>query len=189
MQLIRGDLLQDRWDSLNDFEKTVVCDQLHQIATDLQKVEQEPSDPFIGSIIRERLQDYVFQSQPPGGPFTCVKEFHDWLSWLTLRWSSEPDRCKDPYRQFLPDGAEIKFAHADLHRSNILISQASPPKVLAVIDWEQAGWYPDYWEWCKACYTSWHGGRWRNQWMPKFWTPWPDEQLFFAEYVLQIGAL
>jgi tRNA A-37 threonylcarbamoyl transferase component Bud32 len=48
MQLIRGDLLQDRWDSLNDFEKTVVCDQLRQIATDLQKVEQEPSDPFIG---------------------------------------------------------------------------------------------------------------------------------------------
>lgn len=25
-------------------------------------------------------------------------------------------------------------------------------KVVAIVDWEQGGWYPDYWEYCKARY-------------------------------------
>lgn len=35
----------------------------------------------------------------------------------------------------LPDTRAIKFARRDLHRGNIMISSASPPHVLALIDW------------------------------------------------------
>ena len=31
-----------------------------------------------------------------------------------------------------------------------MISSTTPPKVLALVDWEFAGWYPDYWEYCKT---------------------------------------
>jgi aminoglycoside phosphotransferase (APT) family kinase protein len=89
----------------------------------------------------------------------------------------------------LPDDKPIKLTHGDLHRGNIIISTTSPPRVLAVIDWAHAGWYPDYWEYCKACYTSWYGGKWRNQWIPKFLDVHEEEHEVFAEYIMAIGAV
>lgn len=31
-----------------------------------------------------------------------------------------------------------------------MLSTGPDPTVVAVIDWAQAGWYPSYWEFCKA---------------------------------------
>jgi hypothetical protein len=44
----------------------------------------------------------------------------------------------------------IIFTHDDLVPPNILLSPGPNPKVASVIDWGQAGWYPTYWEYCKA---------------------------------------
>ncbi|KIY64176.1 hypothetical protein CYLTODRAFT_425459 [Cylindrobasidium torrendii FP15055 ss-10] len=38
---------------------------------------------------------------------------------------------------------EIRFAHSDLNPTNILIKDG---RLAAIIDWEMAGWYPEYWE-------------------------------------------
>lgn len=59
----------------------------------------------------------------------------------------------DPYREGLKDDASIVFTHGDLHKSNIMVSEDGPIKIRAIVDWEQAGWYPSYWEYCKARYT------------------------------------
>ena len=44
------------------------------------------------------------------------------------------------------------FTHADLHMGNIIISRGvdSLPRVAAILDWHQSGWYPLDWEWLKA---------------------------------------
>lgn len=42
------------------------------------------------------------------------------------------------------------FTHDDLVPPNILLSRGANPRVEAIIDWAQAGWYPSYWEYCKA---------------------------------------
>jgi len=69
MQLIRGDMLRDRWDSLSISDKTAVCDHLRQIMISLRQVEQDPDDPFIGkSLITRRTIyiDFIFRIyQPP----------------------------------------------------------------------------------------------------------------------------
>jgi thiamine kinase-like enzyme len=92
-----------------------------------------------------------------------VQDFHDWLS-ITIRQGKEihwpgikAEEIPDPFREMLPDDAKIVFTHADLHPSNIIINQDHPSKILALIDWEQSGWYPDYWEFCKAEYTIEYG--------------------------------
>lgn len=54
----------------------------------------------------------------------------------------------------LPDDTKVVFTHADLHPSNIIVDERLPSKILAIIDWEQSGWYPDYWEFGKAEYTA-----------------------------------
>ncbi|PNH40487.1 hypothetical protein VD0004_g6525 [Verticillium dahliae] len=44
----------------------------------------------------------------------------------------------------------VVFSHSDLIPPNALLSRGPSPKVAAVIDWAQSGWYPSYWEYCKA---------------------------------------
>lgn len=44
----------------------------------------------------------------------------------------------------------IVFTHNDLCPPNILISKGPNPRVTAIIDFGQSGWYPWYWEYCKA---------------------------------------
>jgi aminoglycoside phosphotransferase (APT) family kinase protein len=52
------------------------------------------------------------------------------------------------YRDLLPDDGNVFFSHGDLTLGNIIISPEpnSPTKIAAIIDWEQAGWYPEYWD-------------------------------------------
>ena len=144
---------------------------------------------IVGSVTRCTLRDYVFEGMPSAGPFKSIKEFNDWFSALPQRRLPDSLKYEDPYRRFLPDSGMIKFTHGDLHRGNIMISPTAPPRVLAVVDWAHAGWYPDYWEYCKALYTSHYNGEWRNIWIPKFLDQYTVEFDVFAEYVMQIGAV
>ena len=73
------------------------------------------------------------------------------------------DRPPDPYRLFLTDTSAIYFSHGDLHLSNIIVS-GSPGcrSIAAILDWEQAGWYPEHWEYCKALIGTHYEHEWRS---------------------------
>ena len=122
---------------------------------------------------------------PAHGPFSGIKAFNDWFSSLPQRFLPDSQKFQDPLRPLLPDDGPITFTHADLHRGNILISQHGPPQILAIVDWGQSGWYPNYWEYCKAAYTCMYSGQWRLQWIPMFLAPRLDEHDAFAEYTMQ----
>jgi len=131
----------------------------------------------------------VFEGQPHGGPFATVKEFNDWFSRLPWLRFPDPDSIQDPYRASLPDTGAIKFTHRDLHLENILISSTGTPRVVAIVDWAHAGWYPDYWEYCKVAYTSAYDGEWRNKWVPLFLNPMTEVHEVFVEYTRALGAV
>ncbi|KAF2842463.1 hypothetical protein M501DRAFT_1022445 [Patellaria atrata CBS 101060] len=57
------------------------------------------------------------------------------------------ERSPHPYRSFLPDGVPI---------------------IIPVIDWHRSGWYPGYWEYCKARWTSKIGSEWETKYLPLF---------------------
>ena len=124
----------------------------------------------LGQIDRQPLLDIIFtdSTKPTAGPFSGVREFHDWLSNLTKRYFADPANVPDPMRPMLPDNAPIIFTHGDLHPSNIMISAVGPCRVLAIIDWQQSGWYPAYWEYCKAAYTAIPDGEWEIEYLPRF---------------------
>lgn len=58
MELIRGDTLIDRWDSLSDSQKTSICDQMREIIIALRQVEQVSGNQFIG--IHARSYTLIF---------------------------------------------------------------------------------------------------------------------------------
>ena len=129
-----------------------------------------------GNINRGPLTDIVFTNGtlPHAGPFATVKEFHDWLSAMLTRgkgqhWpGADPAEIPDPYRQALPDDSNIVFTHSDLHPSNILVSPEKPRSIVSILDWQQSGWYPDYWEFCKAEYTADPVSDWVKKYIPQF---------------------
>ncbi|KAJ5969962.1 hypothetical protein N7501_006210 [Penicillium viridicatum] len=134
----------------------------------MQYLEQDPSDKFIGlrrpntfrvsmicisdfllgNVTRTSIYDRVFSSHThEAGPFATVQEFHDWFTFLCRKPMRDPHSVPiEPFRYGLPDDSAIKFTQGDLHRSNIIISFSKPYRVLAIVDWEQSGWLPEYWE-------------------------------------------
>ncbi|EGX92351.1 serine/threonine-protein kinase Sgk2 [Cordyceps militaris CM01] len=194
MELVSGITLENIWSALSRPERTQICTELRYMLKELRSLRQEPGQQFVGHINRAPLSDKVFTNGvlPRAGPFTDVKQFHDWLSsMLTLgmeiHWpDTDSSDIPDPYRHGLPDDAGIVFTHSDLHPSNILISQEKPHRVISVIDWQQSGWYPDYWEFCKAEHTAEYGAEWQKDYIPQFLDE-PECVMTFETYAQAFG--
>ncbi|OAL55171.1 kinase-like protein [Pyrenochaeta sp. DS3sAY3a] len=170
MELVEGITLEKSWEAMAESERMAVCQQLREMINAWRGLKQEFSPPFIGHVGRQPLLDVIFTSScsPTAGPFSSVPEFHDWFTSTFGPSASEQNRAPHPYRSNLPDDATIVFTHADLHPSNIILSAGPNPRVLAIIDWHQSGWYPDYWEYCKALWTAPIRGEWECKYLPMF---------------------
>ena len=67
------------------------------------------------------------------------------------------------------------FTHGDLRLANIMVHNGS---VSGIVDWEQGGWYPEHWEFCRAL----HIWQWQHDWtdyMLQVFQP------YYPEYAIQ----
>jgi len=142
----------------------------------------------LGRIDRRSLPFIGFDNQPQAGPFSSVSKFHDYICSLSCRNLDEGWRAYNYFRPLMPDTRSIVFTHSDIHQANILISATGPPRILAIVDWEQSGWYPDYWEYCRACFISGPWEKWRDYWIPKFLEPQPDIYPVYCELLMSFGG-
>ncbi|KAB8222529.1 hypothetical protein BDV33DRAFT_229564 [Aspergillus novoparasiticus] len=142
-------------------DKASICRELRTIDQRQRQVEQDPENPFIGSIRKGPLYDRAFHVNYmyEAGPFRYIPV--------------------EPFRHVLPDDCAIKFTHGDLHRSNIIVTPTTPYCILALVDWEQSGWLPEYWETQKARCTADRGESWSTTYLPEIlgqfastWNPW-----------------
>lgn len=132
----------------------------------------EANQGDLGNVENGPLQDEIFQGcaragMRTPGPFASVSAFHNYLVETAVTVSHRRLNATEmgshwaPYipQHLFPDDAPIMFTHGGLHPRNIIVSAGPNPRVVAIIGWEQAGWYPAYWELCKArLECSRHGG-------------------------------
>jgi serine/threonine protein kinase len=71
----------------------------------------------------------------------------------------------------------IVFTHGDLRPDNIIVKNN---RVTAIIDWEMAGWYPEYWEFAKAFYLEAFTNDWASRLLGVL-TPYYCEQLMYVK--------
>ncbi|KAH7150465.1 kinase-like domain-containing protein [Dactylonectria estremocensis] len=192
MEFVPGTALEQRWDTLSEGERTVVCEELGGMVREWRGLTRpgEP-DTLIGHVGKQPLLDTIFTStsSPTAGPFHGVSEFHDWFTSTTGPADTCGKKTPHPYRTFLPDEVPVVFTHGDLHPSNIIISPGPNPKIAAVVDWQQAGWYPAYWEYCKARWTTSIGDEWEREYLPQFVERCKDTVYDYWDYfVLSRGA-
>ncbi len=100
--------------------------------------------PHFGSWPDGPFRNNYFHDAPPPRPFHSVDEFHAYfLDRLRPLWEA-----KDTYdllEQVRGEGEESEpvLTHGDLAPRNILVKDG---RIVAVVDWETFGWYPDFWE-------------------------------------------
>ncbi|KAK4150826.1 kinase-like domain-containing protein [Chaetomidium leptoderma] len=107
----------------------------------------------ICNTLGEACRDHRIRSSDPIGPFVDEAAFSQ-----CVRFSDEPSRR----------GHKIVFTHADLNPRNILVDKVALPngssgwRVTGIVDWETAGYYPEYWDYTKALFE---GFRWRPRYL------------------------
>lgn len=81
------------------------------------------------------------------GPFDTELDFS-----RTVQWSAE-DADRERRSQH-----RIVFTHGDFNLRNVLVT--SDGRFSGLVDWENAGWYPEHWEYTKAHFVTKYSWRW-----------------------------
>jgi thiamine kinase-like enzyme len=86
------------------------------------------------------------------GPFDSIDEFNAFFFHDIVRQRPEhyPD-AQGPLAKTHGRTWRIVFAHGDLGPHNILWRDG---RIAGIIDWECAGWFPEYWDYTRAYFTS-----------------------------------
>ncbi|RMZ84930.1 hypothetical protein DV738_g216, partial [Chaetothyriales sp. CBS 135597] len=160
MSVLPGSMLRDAWPTMADEEKTTVLDDMATILADLRQipVPEEGTTTMIGGVDGiGKAADARAGGSKFGGPFPTEADFNDWLVSLIHPDSQQyfSDFYVDTLRTcFSVDSARnhrLRFTHGDLGMHNFLVQDG---RITGLVDWEYAGWYPEYWEYVKMIQFS-----------------------------------
>jgi aminoglycoside phosphotransferase (APT) family kinase protein len=149
---IEGRNLQECWTQLSREEKQGIAEQMRHILNQLRGL----GGNYIDSVNRTPAVD-MRKSAYIGGPFDSESEFNEFLFRNMI--SSTPSIYRESIQHTMRVDHNIVFSHGDLNLDNILVENG---RIVALLDWECAGWYPEYWEYVKFCNASCHEPEWHN---------------------------
>ncbi|DAA74697.1 TPA_exp: Uncharacterized protein A8136_3013 [Trichophyton benhamiae CBS 112371] len=145
MTRVRGQQLQEVFYRLSYPERTQLSADLHSAIKQLRAIPNTTPHRFAnvlgGPLLDVRLPDSHDRAR---GPFDNELDFHDALIHKFIFAETKQAVAhvhSRSYRSF--------FSHADLNFYNIIIERG---KLSGIVDWECAGYYPEYWEFTKGIY-------------------------------------
>nr|POE47192.1 hypothetical protein CFP56_00524 [Quercus suber] len=150
MEYLRGcKTVQDSWTELLDQEKERAVEQVAGYIEQLRAL--QPSDKQrVPSTDGGCCRDIRVGTSKLFGPFADISKFHRFIRG-GIPIESSHTVYSEKVAEIHTRDYGIRFTHGDLASLNILMRKG---KVVALIDWECAGWYPEYWEYTKAYYNT-----------------------------------
>jgi aminoglycoside phosphotransferase len=146
MEYIRGQTVEEMWATISMEEKDRIIKDLAACVNQLRQL--EPKVLGIGSSDMGQTKDLRLSFQP-FGPFKNIEDFHAFV-----RKNLPLENCKEVFGEevFLCHSSKysIRMSHSDICLRNLIIDWQGR---LAIIDWEFAGWRPEYWEYTKSFYA------------------------------------
>ncbi|KAK0490407.1 kinase-like protein [Armillaria novae-zelandiae] len=94
-------------------------------------------------------------------PLKNIRSFHDMLL-ANVSFMSRMSRLLQMATPVYAKPHKLCFSHCDLNHTNILVTEDG--RLAAIIDWEAAGWFPEYWE-----YTSQRMQNMDSEILDRFW--------------------
>lgn len=147
MAYIQGDTLASAWAGLSTDERNTVFADIKHYVSSLREL-QPPAQDIVCSAFQNPAYDcrigYQFF-----GPMSH-DEFHSVVRKHLLMEDVKAGVLGREVATTHTGRYRTCFTHADLNPRNIIVRRG---RVAAIIDWEFAGWYPEYWEVTKAHYN------------------------------------
>ncbi|EEH17957.2 hypothetical protein PABG_00520 [Paracoccidioides brasiliensis Pb03] len=141
MDYMPGTPLEEAWETLTHDQRISATRQIGSYISQLRRLKGS----FIGGL--NRCQATVGRyDRVSCGPFDNEKDFNEFL--LSRIIKQAPSTLRHYAKACLKENHDIIFSHGDLAPRNILVDQHG--NITAIIDWEDAGWYPEYWEHYRA---------------------------------------
>ncbi|KAL1860728.1 hypothetical protein VTK73DRAFT_7207 [Phialemonium thermophilum] len=184
MEYMEGQTLQAVWETLSDTAKADICAKLREIFDALRSI---PSPGYFGCVGRQPLEECMFWTRPDdgkvergllNGPFNSEDQLNNAFVLKYLYNSGIPAKAAF-YRRAFPrvfHGHPAVFTHGDFQRKNVIVQDNGE---LVLLDWESAGWYPSYWEYCLAMFAC---GNWNDDWseyVARVLDEYPTEYVWF----------
>lgn len=121
-------------EQLRQIPRPPAFDHLYQCGADgsasadvlLKDLNEPPSPILTDNDLRARIQERYLHNN--GGSFS------------------------DDLTDILPRSSVSVFTHGDLTPRNVMVDNAG--RIAGILDWENAGWYPDYWEYANIMKPS-----------------------------------
>lgn len=151
MECMKGTPLEYMWKELNAEQRANVVSQLRDYVRQLRTLKKPPSvaPGMVSSLYGKAWRDNRLASVIPIGPFANLAAFNDRVEQVAQRWIDPTFTART--RAKMRDDSPIVFTHGDLAPRNILVDGGT---VTAVVDWEEAGWFPEHWELVKAMWCT-----------------------------------
>ncbi|KAF7895459.1 uncharacterized protein EAF01_009421 [Botrytis porri] len=143
MTRVRGQQLRRVYHLMSYTERNCLADDLAGYVAQLRKI-PNPTAYMVSDTLGGPVFDHRIPNNGIGGPFNTEADFNNFL---VSHINSTPASALG--EENVPRNHRSVFTHSDLHWSNILIDQG---KLSGIIDWECAGFMPEYWGFTKAIY-------------------------------------
>ncbi|KAH8915126.1 kinase-like protein [Atractiella rhizophila] len=164
MEFMQGQVLQHARKNLSNLQLKNITQQLRTHIHSLRSIPRFTSAAvcsIVGSRCHDtRLDGTFLPLEVEFGPFHSVSAFHDYI-FERATWAMKASKYPIPEEAFkaretFPDDAKVVLSHGDLSPHNILVD--GDGNVVGVIDWENFGFWPEWWEYQRAMYY-WYGVR------------------------------
>lgn len=153
MDFVEGASLESVWPTMSESEKKSIARKLGRFISLMRSDRQ--AETYIGSI-NGPVHDCRRFGDCTGGPFTDETAFNDFI--LNL-FAACPNPIRDSLAAKMRTDHGIRFTHGDLTPRNIIVKDG---EIMGVVDWEYAGWYPEYFEYVKFFECTTDCEDWKN---------------------------
>ncbi|KAF7555699.1 hypothetical protein G7Z17_g1995 [Cylindrodendrum hubeiense] len=142
MDYIQGQPLDKLWPEMPAEQKKDIARQLRGIVEKMRSVAPPPQ--LIGACDATEIRDTRVHFTYHYPPCRDEKGFNEFL--LSALYEQTPPLIREAFSRRLRTNHRIVLSHCDLAPRNILVKDG---KIQGLVDWEDSGWYPEYWEYVK----------------------------------------
>ncbi len=164
MSFVPGFTLKSIWDGLDERNRERVCREIWTMIAQWRQILRPPHLAHLYQCLADgspAITDPLLQDLEDPPRFLHTDEaVRVRIHQRYLRYYGE--RYADTLLSMLPRSNVSVFAHGDIAPRNIMVDESG--HITGIIDWELAGWYPDYWEYANIMKPS----------QDKDWQSWMD---------------
>ncbi|KAJ5129826.1 uncharacterized protein N7515_005865 [Penicillium bovifimosum] len=170
MTIVPGITLEKKWDTLDDEAKESICLQLWNLTSKIRNIPrpQELEGLYQCAADGSPSQDPMLEDlQKPARPILNDSELHARIYERYLHFGGR--RYENQLLDMFPLSERSVFTHADIAPRNVMVDEQN--NVTGILDWEWAGWYPEYWEYAQIMRPAFWGDfqNWMDRTAPQRW--------------------